>query len=238
MQLQHELDYLVCISPLLAALTAIPTMEEAVSGHLLWPRLMTCQKLLSKYRQLVLTQPSLEHGEWWRLITHLFVHRDPDHLFNNVCGILCSGFSVFNHLGGFAVYAMFLLGGVSAGLNSWGRAFQTENQLQASIPSVPSAVPESAQRMWNTFRVSAAKWTAPMVSSRAEAYGSSGGVCGLMGLSLGLSLHRFYRLLLGESASSGSWSRQHGWRLSRPSRPFELLVTVVNVFQSGHFLIQ
>ena len=50
---------------------------------------------------------------------------------DNVCGILCSGFSVFNHLGGFAVYAMFLLGGVSAGLNSWGRAFQTENQLQA-----------------------------------------------------------------------------------------------------------
>lgn len=128
-----------------------------------------------------------------------------------------SGFTVFNHFGIESVYGVFFCSGAFAGLNSWGRTFQTEAQLQArelfkvydnlglvkravccmipgilensfnfsthpyqhlleaSIPSVPRslelAVPESAQ-LWDRFRLAAAKWTAPIVSSRTDAYGS------------------------------------------------------------------
>jgi len=42
-----------------------------------------------------------------------------------------SGFTVFNHLGIESVYGVFFCSGAFAGLNSWGRTFQTEAQLQA-----------------------------------------------------------------------------------------------------------
>ena len=238
MHLGRELDYLLGISPLLVGMLAMPTIEEATSGRLFWPRIIAASEMQSFYRKLVLTQPSLEKGEWWRLISYLFLHHDVDHLLKNISGILCSGFTVFNHLGIESVYGVFFCSGAFAGLNSWGRTFQTEAQLQASIPSVPKslelAVPESAQ-LWDRFRLAAAKWTAPIVSSRTDAYGSSGGVAGLMGFTLGISLHRF-RMLLGLALGE---PRRLQRSLPRGGRHgLELFVTTVNLFQSGYFLLQ
>ena len=68
----------------------MPTVEEATSGRLHWPRLVSAKDMLRTYRSLVLTQPSLERGEWWRLVSYLFIHQDLEHLLNNICGILCT----------------------------------------------------------------------------------------------------------------------------------------------------
>ena len=237
----RERDYLLCVSPLLALqMMVMPTMEEATSGCLLWPRLFSAEDMLRTYHSLVLTQPSLARGEWWRLISYMFIHQNMDHLINNISGILCSGFTVFNHFGVETVYGLFLCSGAVAGLNFWGKTFQTEAQLEASIPAVPKSlglrVPESAQ-IWDRFRHAAAKWTAPIVTKRQDLYGASGGVAGLMGFTLGLSLHRFWTLLgrtLGRrnapvSTQVPDRSSGHG---------MELLVTIFNLFQSGKFLLQ
>ncbi|CAL1154869.1 unnamed protein product [Cladocopium goreaui] len=239
--MQRERDYLLCISPLLAGLLAMPTVEEATSGRFHWPRLVSAKDMLRTYRSLVLTQPSLERGEWWRLISYLFIHQDLEHLLNNICGILCSGFTVFNNCGVEMVYGIFFWSGAVAGLNSWGRTFQTESQLEASIPAVPkslgSAVPESAQ-IWDRFRHAAAKWTAPIVSSRTDSYGASGGVSGLMGFTLGLSLRRFWTLLGLAGTRAARDASEPRARRQRGHAGLELLVTGLNLFQTGKFLLQ
>ena len=213
----------------------LPTVQEAVSGILLFPRPCSCQELIRIYPQLVLTEPSLQRGEYWRLLTHLFLHRDVEHLCSNLLGLLCSGLSVFRSLGVLGVYGGFLVGGAVAGLNSWGRSFQTEEQLRASIPDVPrslsAAVPQS-QRLWDVVRTAAAKWTAPVVCSRTEAFGCSGGVCSLLGLSVGLSLHRLYSRSRRPRPSELSGAQ------ARRCKVENRLVTALNVCQSGHFLVQ
>ena len=52
-----------------------------------------------------------------------------------------SGFTVFNNCGVEMVYGIFFWSGAVAGLNSWGRTFQTESQLEAlAHPSIHPSV--------------------------------------------------------------------------------------------------
>lgn len=75
----------------------MPTIEEATSGRLFWPRIIAASEMQSFYRKLVLTQPSLEKGEWWRLISYLFLHHDVDYLLKNISGILCCSAEVMEY---------------------------------------------------------------------------------------------------------------------------------------------
>ena len=52
----------------------------------------------------MLNKPALQSGEWWRAVTHMFVHKDMDHLLQNLRGMLANGFVAFSEFGwqGFA----------------------------------------------------------------------------------------------------------------------------------------
>ena len=60
--------------------------------------------MLQMHGRWMLNKPALQSGEWWRAVTHMFVHKDMDHLLQNLRGMLANGFVAFSEFGwqGFA----------------------------------------------------------------------------------------------------------------------------------------
>lgn len=76
---------------------------------------MKVQDLLvlgANYRPLVL------EGQWWRLITSIFLHGGLMHLFVNMAGLLFIGIFLEKHLGSIRYAAVYLISGVFASLCS------------------------------------------------------------------------------------------------------------------------
>lgn len=61
---------------------------------------------------------AVEHGQWWRLITYIFLHAGFMHLFMNTFALLYIGMHLEPLLGKFRFAAAYLLTGVCAGLLS------------------------------------------------------------------------------------------------------------------------
>ncbi|CAJ1411458.1 unnamed protein product [Effrenium voratum] len=229
----HELEYLVGLAPLVFGMVAMPTMEEAFTHRLSFQRqvLVAPADALPTLRRCVLTKSTLEQGEWWRLFTYMFVHRDWEHVWTNIGGLLCNGFAAFTQFGHISTYGVFLLSGLLAGTNSWGRAYQTKAQLQASVADLPQSfgpvrVPNLLRECWASTKQATANWTAPRLSGRTDIYGASGGVCGLMGFNLGLWAHRVWRHLRADAES---------FQLRNVAPSFATLATAL---QSASFLAQ
>ncbi|CAE8672115.1 unnamed protein product [Polarella glacialis] len=240
MRFEHELEYLLWLSPLLGVLLAVPTLEEACSNVLLWERpvLIEPAAVLRLYPDFVLTESSVKTGKWWTLLSHMFLHKDMGHLNSNLRGLLSNGLSAFSDLGVLGLYGVFLGSGVLSGLNSWGRGRQTEAQLQGSIPRAPERlgpvqVPERAREWWDSVRQGAARRAAPLVIARSEALGASGGVCGLMGYGLGDAVCRLWSY-----AGPRSFQQVVG-ALEESLRAHQLpglLMSLLNIVSCGHFL--
>jgi membrane associated rhomboid family serine protease len=60
--------------------------------------------------------PRTTNGEWWRLVTSLFVHAGPIHLLTCVIGLLTIWFVLERSVGPVAISAVYLISGVFAGL--------------------------------------------------------------------------------------------------------------------------
>jgi membrane associated rhomboid family serine protease len=61
----------------------------------------------------------LDAGEWWRLVSSVFLHATFAHLAVNCLGVLIAGWLLENFLGSFLFFAVFALSGVAGGVCSW-----------------------------------------------------------------------------------------------------------------------
>ena len=62
--------------------------------------------------------PAIREGEWYRLITHMFLHGDIWHLGNNILLLFCLGNALEHYIGKISYVTIYFLGGILAGLGS------------------------------------------------------------------------------------------------------------------------
>ena len=62
--------------------------------------------------------PSIRQGEWYRLVTHMFLHGDIWHLGNNMLILFCLGNALEHYVGRISYVSLYFLSGILAGLGS------------------------------------------------------------------------------------------------------------------------
>ena len=62
--------------------------------------------------------PSIRQGEWYRLVTHMFLHGDIWHLGNNMLILFCLGNALEHYVGRISYVLVYFLSGILAGLGS------------------------------------------------------------------------------------------------------------------------
>lgn len=62
--------------------------------------------------------PSIREGEWYRLVTHMFLHGDIWHLGNNMLILFCLGNALEHYIGKFFYTGIYFFSGILAGLGS------------------------------------------------------------------------------------------------------------------------
>jgi len=62
--------------------------------------------------------PSIQIGEWYRLVTHLFLHGDIWHLGNNMLILFCLGNALEHYVGKISYAVIYFFSGILAGLGS------------------------------------------------------------------------------------------------------------------------
>ena len=62
--------------------------------------------------------PSIRQGEWYRLVTHMFLHGDIWHLGNNMLILFCLGNALEHYVGKILYVSIYFLSGILAGLGS------------------------------------------------------------------------------------------------------------------------
>jgi len=71
--------------------------------------------------------PGIRDGEWYRLVTHLFLHGDIMHLGNNMLILFCLGNALEHYLGKFSYAGIYFFSGILAGLGSV--VYNTDNTV-------------------------------------------------------------------------------------------------------------
>ena len=71
--------------------------------------------------------PGVRNGEWYRLVTHLFLHGDIMHLGNNMLILFCLGNALEHYLGKFSYAGIYFFSGILAGLGSV--VYNTDNTV-------------------------------------------------------------------------------------------------------------
>ncbi len=67
--------------------------------------------IVQKYAMYV---PAVENGEWYRVFTHMFLHADTRHLFNNMLMLLAVGYSIEEDFGRVKFTITYFVGGLGA----------------------------------------------------------------------------------------------------------------------------
>ena len=62
--------------------------------------------------------PSVRQGEWYRLVTHMFLHGDIFHLGNNMLILFCLGNALEHYAGKISYIVIYFFSGILAGLGS------------------------------------------------------------------------------------------------------------------------
>lgn len=62
--------------------------------------------------------PGVREGEWYRLVTHMFLHGDIWHLGNNILILFCLGNALEHYVGKIAFVTIYFFSGILAGLGS------------------------------------------------------------------------------------------------------------------------
>ncbi len=68
-------------------------------------------EIVEKYAMYV---PAVENGEWYRIFTHMFLHADTGHLFNNMLMLAAVGYSIEDDLGHIKFSIIYFVGGLGA----------------------------------------------------------------------------------------------------------------------------
>jgi len=242
-----EIEYVLSCAFVAAPIFALPTLEEARLGRLLWHRPLFCDlhDFWRHHPDLLLTEAGIRKGKWWTLVSSMFVHMDMQHLLSNLEGLVVAGISVHRDLGCIGLYGVFFGSGVAAGLNSRGRLRQAEKQLASSLGPAPEhiaglAVPEGARSLWDSMRHGTARLAAPVVAENTQSLGASAGVCGLMGYGLAASAEQLW--LHAQSGAARTSFGSHGAVRIGPhadaSQLLDLLFSPwLSLAQSGFFLL-
>ena len=68
-------------------------------------------EIVEKYAMYV---PAVENGEWYRIFTHMFLHADTGHLFNNMLMLAAVGYSIEDDFGHIKFSIIYFVGGLGA----------------------------------------------------------------------------------------------------------------------------
>lgn len=68
-------------------------------------------QIVQKYSMYV---PAVKNGEWYRVFTHMFLHADTRHLFNNMLMLAAVGYSIEDDLGHIKFTITYFVGGLGA----------------------------------------------------------------------------------------------------------------------------
>ena len=71
--------------------------------------------------------PAIRDGEWYRLLTHIFLHGDILHLGNNMLILFCLGNALEHYLGKISYVGIYFFSGILAGLGSV--VYNTDNTV-------------------------------------------------------------------------------------------------------------
>ena len=58
--------------------------------------------------------PAVDNGEWYRIFTHMFLHADTGHLFNNMLMLAAVGYSIEDDFGHIKFSIIYFVGGLGA----------------------------------------------------------------------------------------------------------------------------
>lgn len=131
--------------------------------------------------------------QWWTVLTHMFVHGNPNHLINNAMSMIQSGFSVSSNYGILATYTVFLGGGMFAALQS--RDFQDQQVLSKRL-ALTFDQNDLTKRIGRWMDQSVRR-VAPLLRSYAISYiGCSCGVAALEGMNLMIWLEEIVHTLV------------------------------------------
>jgi membrane associated rhomboid family serine protease len=156
----------------------------------------------------------------YRLITHMFVHKDYQHMINNVISLIVSGSPIFLEFGYTYFYFIFIAGGITASLPVYRavenaqQAYKQEKLTFGSLNNSSSVIEVFNQGI----RKVASKIAAVVgIDRKFICCGSSGGVCAIMGASFVVQCKRsvtmFTRLYKIVSEGNSSNNPQMGKEL-------------------------
>lgn len=124
------------------------------------------------------------HGrnQWWTVVTHMFVHRNPDHLIKNVISMIPAGLAVSTNYGILATYFVFFGGGMFAALQS--RDYQNQQVLSKQL-ALPFSQTNDAIKAIEKFLDQSVRRVAPLLGTYFTSYiGCSSGVAALEGMNV------------------------------------------------------
>lgn len=125
------------------------------------------------------------------MLTHMFVHRNYEHLFGNLSWTLILGYPVFRRFGTLPMYLTYLAGGAFATLplDKLYRQFDKSSSRQIGTKGVWSMLGDALKPAANYVK----KVTESLgLSWKVLSCGSSGAVCTLLGCNCGYILHDLY----------------------------------------------
>lgn len=190
----------------------------------------------------------------WTLLSHLFVHADYNHMFNNLIACIQLSYPIYNEFGTFGLYTLFLTGGVASSVPSplyklRIKTLSKDLQLGTSVSHL--YIPQALSKTWESTVYNMSSFFLKNIPVRF--LGSSGAVCAFMGADLILFIKESVSMLSVEyrhhyqqhqssrrptQRNNGSSSQSSGSSLSRVdnARRLALLVNLLNILRSINYL--
>eukprot|EP01041_Mallomonas_annulata_P009839 gene9839-20461_t len=233
--------YILASLPIIIGHLALPPLSYySGSEGSLWqefvPDLLPSEEIM-KSLSFDFQSFDLSHPQWtW--ITHLFVHADYGHLFNNLTAAIQFGLPVYKMFGATGMNILFIGGGVFASFPTILYKYERERlskDIQAIVSADSSYIPKFISNIWNKTVSSLSN---KFVNNIPKKFiGSSGAVCACMGADLVIMCKECYDVISDEyraennpRTASSSSSRTSGLSTGR----WEIFVKSFENFKTNH----
>eukprot|EP00038_Savillea_parva_P014386 m.215560 g.215560 ORF g.215560 m.215560 type:complete len:294 (+) comp27942_c0_seq1:186-1067(+) len=148
----------------------------------------------------------------WSLLTYMLLHRDANHLTNNVASLFAMGNTVYQQGGALTLWGIFLAGGIAGALDpfnlatvQWTHTLRealapawlvgsgssaTSSSLSSTATVTTSSMAQQFGGWWGRQASSVSEFLAPTFAAEVRNIGSSAGVAALAGASAVILLHK------------------------------------------------